>query len=121
GAAAAKFSRVVAAMPEVYGASISRPYGYLFGGSGGAYLTIASAEETIGIWDGFVPFVMGQPLSIPDSMSVRLHTKRVLDRRNKFPEVMDAIDAGGSGDPYATLDEEEAAAFREATRMGFPP
>ncbi len=121
GAAAAKFSRVVAAMPEFYGPSISRPYGYLFGGSGGAYITAAGAEETIGVWDGFVPFVMGQPLSIPDSLTVRLHTKRVLDIRNKFPEVMDAIDPGGSGDPYATLNDEEAAALREATRMGFPP
>ncbi len=34
---------------------------------------------------------------------------------------MDAIDVGGSGDPYATLNEEEAAALHEATSLGFPP
>jgi hypothetical protein len=34
---------------------------------------------------------------------------------------MDAIDPGGSGDPYATLNAEQAEALREATRFGFPP
>lgn len=40
-AAAAKYSRVVAA--EVYGAH--RPWGYLFGGSGGAYQTMGAAPS----------------------------------------------------------------------------
>jgi hypothetical protein len=31
------------------------------------------------------------------------------------------MDAGGSGDPYKGLNEEQAAALREVTRMGFPP
>lgn len=30
------------------------------------------------------------------------------------------MDAGGSGDPYAGLDPEQAAALREVTRLGFP-
>jgi hypothetical protein len=34
---------------------------------------------------------------------------------------MDAIDPGGSGNPYADLNEEERSALEEATRMGFPP
>jgi hypothetical protein len=33
---------------------------------------------------------------------------------------MDAIDPGGSGDPYAGLNAEETAALTEATRLGFP-
>jgi hypothetical protein len=124
GAAAAKFSRVVAAMPQIYGPSIPRPYGYIFGGSGGAYITATCAEQTIGVWDGFVPFVMGQPLSIPDSLTVRLHTKRVLSRRNKFPCIMDAIDPGSTNTDVVSacdLDDEEAAAWQEAKRMGIPP
>jgi hypothetical protein len=44
----------------------------------------------------------------------------VLRNRNKFPAIMDAIDPGGSGDPYAGLNAEEAAALKEATRLGFP-
>ena len=65
-AAAAKFSREVAA--DYYGPH--RPYGYLHGGSGGAYQTISSAENTT-VWDGYVPFVLGSPASIPVSGSTR--------------------------------------------------
>lgn len=116
-AAAAKFSRKVAA--EMYGEH--RSWGYLFGGSGGSYQTIGSAENTSGVWDGFVPFVMACPNAIPSMFTVRMHALRVLKQRNKFPDIMDAINPGGSGDPYATLNEEERAALREVTLMGFPP
>jgi hypothetical protein len=116
-AAAAKHAVQVAR--ELYGDH--DPYGYLYGGSGGAYQTICSAEHTAGVWDGYVPFVMGTPHAIPSMFTVRIHALRVLRQRNKFPEIMDAIDPGGSGDPYATLNAEEAEALDEATRMGFPP
>lgn len=116
-AAAAKYSRVVAA--ELYGDH--RPYGYLFGGSGGSYQVIGSAENTSGVWDGFVPFVMATPNAIPSMFTVRMHALRVLRQRDKFPAVMDAINPGGSGDPYAELNEEERAALTEATLMGYPP
>ena len=115
-AEAAKFSRVKAA--EIYGNR--RVYGYLYGGSGGAFQTISSAEHTVGVWDGYVPYVMGSPNAIPGVMTVRIHALRVLRMRDKFPAVMDAIDPGGSGDPYAGLNAEEAAALKEATRLGFP-
>ncbi|MFT3930772.1 MAG: PKD domain-containing protein [Spongiibacteraceae bacterium] len=116
-AAAAKYSRVVA--KELYGDH--RPYGYLFGGSGGSYQTIGAAENTSGVWDGFVPFVIGTPNSIPSMFTVRMHALRILNQRNKFPAIMDAINPGGSGDPYAELNDEECAALREAELMGFPP
>jgi hypothetical protein len=115
-AAAAKYSRVVAT--ELYGSH--RPYGYLFGGSGGSYQVIGSAENTNGVWDGFVPFVIGTPNSIPSMFTVRMHALRVLNQRNKFPGIVDAINPGGSGDPYAELNEEECAALKEATLMGYP-
>jgi hypothetical protein len=116
-AAAAKYSRVLAT--ELYGEH--RPYGYLFGGSGGSYQTIGSAENTRGIWDGFLPYVMATPNAIPSMFTVRTHALRILRRQNKFVAVMDAIDPGGSGDPLAELNEEERAALTEATRLGFPP
>ncbi len=116
-AAAAKYSRVIAA--SMY--SDHRPYGYLFGGSGGSYQTIGSAENTRGIWDGFMPFVMATPNAIPSMFTIRMHALRVLRERNRFPSILDAIDPGGSGDPYASLETREQAALREATRMGFPP
>ena len=116
-AAAAKYSRVVAA--ELYGEH--RAYGYLFGGSGGSYQVMGAAENTSGVWDGFVPFVLGSPNSIPSMFTVRMHALQVLRRRNKFPAIVDAINPGGGGDPYAELNEEEAEALREATLLGYPP
>jgi len=114
-AAAAKFSRVVAA--DIFGPH--RTYGYLYGGSGGAYQTVTSAEMTDGVWDGFVPYVMGSPQSIPNCFTVRVNALRVL--KDKWPSIIDAIEPGGSGDPYAGLNDEERAALEEATRTGFPP
>jgi hypothetical protein len=114
-AAAARFSRVVAA--EVYGAD-DRPYGYLYGGSGGAYRTIGSSENTDGVWDGFVPYVPGSPMAIPNVFAVRMHAQRIL--RNAFPAIVDAYDVGG--DPASLdLSPDERAALDEVTRMGFPP
>jgi hypothetical protein len=116
-AAAAKYSRVVAA--ELYGAH--RSYGYIFGGSGGSYQVMGAAENTSGVWDGFVPFVLATPNAIPSMFTVRMHALRVLRQRNKFPAVIDAINPGGSGDPYSDLNQEERAAFAEVTSMGYPP
>ena len=113
-AAAATYSKVVA--DEIYGAR--RVYGYLYGGSGGAFQTIASAEETIGVWDGFLPFVMGTPNAIPNNFTVRVHALQLL--RDKWSSILDAIEPGGSGNPYAGLNDEERGALEEATRMGFP-
>ncbi|GAA1998032.1 hypothetical protein [Microbacterium pumilum] len=113
-AAVARFSRAVAT--ELYGDG--RPYGYLFGGSGGAYRTIGSSENTEGVWDGFVPYVPGSPMAMPNVFSVRMHAQRIL--RDVFPAIVDAYDVGG--DP-ASLDltPEQRAALDEVTAMGFPP
>lgn len=116
-AAAAKYSRVIAR--QVYGRE-HRPYGYLFGGSGGAYQTVGAAENSSGIWDGFVPFVPGCDHAIPSMMTARMHALRELRRRDRFPVIADAYDAGGSGDPWSQLNEAEAAAFREISLLGHP-
>ena len=42
-----------------------RPYGYAFGGSGGAYRTVGGMEST-NTWDGVVPYVLGSPVAIPN-------------------------------------------------------
>lgn len=114
-AAAAQYSRVVAA--QMYGQH--RPFGYAFGGSGGAYRTVGGIENTEGVWDGAVPFVLGSPMAIPNVFTVRLHAMRVLN--DKFPQIVDALEPGGSGDMYAVLNEEEKQALTEVTKMGFPP
>jgi hypothetical protein len=114
-AAAAQFSRVVAG--RIYGGR--RPYGYAFGGSGGAYRTVGSIENTENVWDGVVPYVLGSPMAIPNVFTVRMHAMRVL--KDKFPQIVDALEPGGSGDVYAGLNPEEKQALEEVTKMGFPP
>ena len=114
-AAAAQHSRVVAA--EMYGEH--RPYGYAYGGSGGGFRTIGGAENTTGVWDGFVPYVIGSPMAIPNVFCVRMHAQRIL--RHRLDEIVDAVEPGGSGDMYEGLDPEESDALAEVTRMGFPP
>lgn len=114
-AAAAQFSREVARV--LYQAE-HRTYGYLYGGSGGAYRTMGASENTDGVWDGFLPYVPGTPMAIPNVFSVRMHAQRVL--RHVFPQIVDSYHAGG--DPGALdLTAEECEAFDEVTRMRFPP
>jgi hypothetical protein len=114
-AAAAKFSRVVA--EQMYGPH--RPFGYIYGGSGGAFQTIAAAENTIGVWDGTVPFVTGTPNSIPSNFTIDIYALRVISAAS-FAKIVDALAPGGSGDPYAGLSADEQAALLEATLLGFP-
>jgi hypothetical protein len=113
-AACAQYSRVVAA--EMYGHH--RPFGYAYGGSGGGFRTIGGMENTQGVWDGAVPYVIGSPMAIPNMFTVRMHAQRVL--RHQLPRIVDAVEPGGSGDPYEGLSAEERDALVEVTRMGFP-
>lgn len=113
-AASAEYSRVMA--QKVYGYE-HRPYGYVYGGSGGGYRTIACIENT-NAFDGGAPYVIGSPYAIPNCQTTRAYAERIL--RHKIPQIMDAVDAGGSGDPYKDLNDEEAAALKEATLFGYP-
>lgn len=113
-AAAAQYSKIKAL--ELYGSH--RTYGYAYGGSGGAYRTVGAIENTTGIWDGVVPYVLGSPMAIPNVFSVRMHAMRVL--QDKFDEIADALEPGGSDNIYDGLNLEESAALKEVTSMGFP-
>ncbi|MBD3215729.1 MAG: hypothetical protein GF311_24165 [Candidatus Lokiarchaeota archaeon] len=114
-AAVAKYSRILAS--KMYGSH--RPYGYVYGGSGGAFKTIACVENTKGVWDGSVPFIHATPIAIPNNFTVQAHAMRIL--KDKMPSIIDAMEPGGSGDIYAGLNIEEREALTEVTRMGFPP
>jgi hypothetical protein len=113
-AAAARYSRTLAV--AMYGGA--RPYGYIFGGSGGAFRTIGAFENT-DAWDGAAPFVMGTPMHVPNVFTIRAHASRLL--KGKTGQIADALEPGGSGDMYAGLRPEQRAALEEATRMGLPP
>lgn len=113
-AATAEFSRIIA--QQVYGYE-HRPYGYVYGGSGGGYRTIACVENT-NAFDGAIPYVIGSPYAIPNCQTTRAHAIRLL--RHKMEQIMNAVDAGGSGNPYEGLNAEESDALREATQFGYP-
>ncbi len=113
-AASAQYSRVVAL--AMYGGK--RPYGYIYGGSGGAYRTVGAFENTHGVWDGAVPYVLGSSNASPSNFTVRMQAMRVLQA--KFPRIVDAVEPGGSGNPFAGLSDREATVLREATLAGFP-
>jgi PKD domain len=114
-AAAAKASRLVAAL--LYGDD-APVRGYLYGGSGGAYQTLGGIENTSGAWDGAVPFVPGTPNAIPNFQGSQLLGVREVG--TGLAGVADAMDAGGSGDPYAGLDDRQRAILEEVTSLGFP-
>ena len=113
-AASAEFSKKMA--QKVYGYE-HRPYGYVYGGSGGGYRTIACIENT-NAFDGAAPYVIGSPYAIPNCQTTRAYAERIL--RHKIGQIIDAVDAGGSGDPYAGLNEEEQKALKEVTLFGYP-
>lgn len=113
-AAAAEYSRVVA--EQMYGPT--RPYGYVFGGSGGCFKSTSGFEHTTA-WDGAVPFVCGSSMAIPNVFTVRILAMRTL--KDKFSSVVDATEPGGSGNIYQNLNDDEQAALHEVTKMGFPP
>jgi hypothetical protein len=114
-AAAAKMSRIVA---KLIFAEEAPARGYIYGVSGGALQTLGSAERTEGVYDGTVPIVPGVPNSIPNFQSAQVLALRGLE--GKWPAVVDALEPGGSGDPYATLNDDERAILEEVTRLGFP-
>ena len=69
-----------------------------FGGSGGAYRTIGSMEAPPASGTEPLPFVLGSPNAIPMVFAVRMYALRIL--KDKLADIIDAMDAGGSGDHY---------------------
>jgi hypothetical protein len=93
-AATAQYSRVLA--EQMYEATHGehRPYGYVFGGSGGSYKTMACYENALDVWDGAVPFIHGSHMSMPNVFTVQAHAFRLLD--GVFDRIADAVDAGAA-------------------------
>lgn len=115
-AASAKQARLIAA--EYYGVDASTIYGYLFGGSGGSFQTIGAAESTEGVWQGYVPYVLAYPRSIPDENSAIALGGLVL--QDATPSISDAILPGGTGHLYAALTPLQRAVLNETSQNAIP-
>lgn len=102
---------------EFYGCP--SPIAVIYGGSGGGYKTMACIENVDGVWDGAVPYVIGSPASLPNTITMHVQGLRVL--RNCLGKITENLDAGGSGNMYDGLNEDEQKMLREMTRMGYPP
>jgi hypothetical protein len=119
-AASALQSRQIAA--QVYGSEPA--HGYIFGGSGGGRRTIDCMENHSDIWDGAVPFMTGgQWLHGNNSIFSSYYSSMSSVRRLLGPrleDLIDRMDVGGSGDPFAGLNGQERAEVATMYRLGFP-
>ncbi|WP_432246201.1 PKD domain-containing protein (plasmid) [Arthrobacter sp. G.S.26] len=114
-AAAAKFAESLAAQYYGRDRSIS---GYLYGPSGGSFQTIGAAENTSGVWQGFVPMVQAVPQ--PTSYNFLGRSAAELILGDKADRIRAALLPGGNGDPYSGLDAAEAAMLKEFQALGIP-
>src|SRR5262245_20285453 len=115
-AQAARYSKQLA--EEMYGAAPH--HGYIWGQSGGGVRSLAALENVTDVWDGGVPEVATGGSTVPLWSEHALATELVR-RDGKLHDVVDALEPGGSGDPFATLDSETADALINAFRMGLTP
>lgn len=117
-AAAAHVSRTIAKNYYNYDNKI---YGYIYGGSGGSMQVVGAMETTNtnlqNIWDGAVPYITASPVSL-GNFNIRLFARAVLE--DKAPRIKDAVSPGGSGDPYAVLNDMEREVLLEVTKLGLP-
>lgn len=111
----AEYSRKIA--KDIYGEDLPRPFGYIYGGSGGAYKTISCVENT-DVFDGAVPYVNGAPVSVPHNLTIRAHAMRVL--RHKLGGIIERLQPWCDGDMYAGLNAEEVEALKDLLEFGFP-
>src|SRR5215471_12615712 len=114
-AQAGRFSRQVA--EEMYGAAPH--HGYIWGQSGGGVRSSACLEWVEDVWSGGVPEVGTGLATMPLWSAQALATE--LLRNGKLEGVVDALEPGGSGDPYEHLDGQQAAALANLFRIGFSP
>lgn len=114
-AAAAKIAKRYA---QDFYKSDRRIYGYIWGGSGGGLLSLGAIENTQGVWEGGVPYVMPSAGSTINVNAMGALNSLVL--HDKYPAINAALKPGAKGDPEASLTPQERAIFRESLSFGVP-
>ncbi|MCW2620737.1 MAG: hypothetical protein JWL64_339, partial [Frankiales bacterium] len=121
----ARFSKFVAA--QVYGEAPA--HSYVWGGSGGGRRSPGCLEWGPDVWDGALPFMGGgNVVEHGDTSKVQgaqtitfaamFNVQRIL--KDRLAGVIDAMAAGGSGDPYAGLDTHQREELANLYRLGSP-
>jgi hypothetical protein len=119
-----RFSKFLAA--QVYGQPPG--YSYVWGGSGGARRSPLCLQYAPDVWDAAMPF-MGDAMVGEHGDFSRLeggggnfaamfNVQRLLGP--KILDVVDAMQPGGSGDPYAGLDTFQREELANLYRLGYP-
>jgi hypothetical protein len=122
-----RFSKHVAA--QVYG---SEPHSsYVWGGSGGGRRSPLVLENAPEVFDGALPFMGGgdvRPFPATErisgaqvmSFACMFNVQRLLREPAKALGVIDAMQPGGSGDPFAGLNSHERDELASLYKQGFP-
>jgi hypothetical protein len=112
-AESAKFSWEVAR--EMYGTAPH--HSYVWGVSGGGGRTMSCIENGPDVWDGAAPHMC---YSGSNHASWSAEGYWWLLARHKLADVVDALNPGGSGDPFATLTFQERDGLAAVLRHGYP-
>lgn len=111
---------------QIYG---SEPHhSYVWGGSGGARRSPQCLQYVDGVWDAAMPF-MGDAMvaehgdfsrvrTIGGNFSCMFNVQRLLG--GKLLDVVDAMQPGGSGNPFDGLDHVQATELANLYRLGYP-
>jgi hypothetical protein len=111
-AESARFSRHVAA--QIYGQAPRHGYiGGIGGGGGRATLCLENAPD---VYHGCTPQIIGSSVSAYGAMQRAI----LFLGPEKLRQVIDAVEPGGSADPYAGLDALQREALADLYRSGYP-
>jgi hypothetical protein len=94
-------------------------HGYLFGGSGGGHRTLCAMEhcEHDDVWDAGVASAIGAAGTLGKYAAMNNARRLLADR---FEQVIDAVEPGGSGDPFETLSGPQREGLADLYACGFP-
>lgn len=122
----ARFSKHIAR--QIYGREPD--YSYVWGGSGGGRRSPLCLEYCDGVYDGALPFMGGGNIEPhgtnsrvqseqPVHFGAMFNVQRLL-QGDKLDRVIDAMQPGGSGDPYEGLTFHERSELANLYRLGYP-
>ncbi|HEX3793109.1 MAG TPA: tannase/feruloyl esterase family alpha/beta hydrolase [Acidimicrobiales bacterium] len=123
----ARFSKYLA--QQVYGAEPH--HAYVWGGSGGGRRSPLVLENAPDVFDGALPFMGGgdvAPFPATErikgaqvmSFACMFNVQRLLRHGDTMTGIIDAMQPGGSGDPFEGLDSHAREELASLYRQGFP-